>query len=260
MFDDNTGTKWEAADHETPWIAYEFPDDETHVVTTYSVTSAADTVADDPKTWELQGSEDGPDVAEEDLNWVTLDSRTGQEFEQRYETRFYEFDNDTAYHRYRFLVTEAGDDPSFQISELELFEEGTPVFSVDDAVFGRGEHQFEYSGGWTGHTFDHMTTRYNGSSSWSNLPGESFSFTFVGSRIRLFGIVDPKHGIGAVTVNGNAAGAADFYGPSTGYNRLVYESPWLCPGEHTVTVTVSGDKHPSATDLFSSVDRIQVIP
>jgi len=260
VFDDNTATKWEAADHATPWIAYEFAEDETYVVVTYSVSVAGDILADDPRSWELQGSEDGPDVAPEDLAWTTLDAQTDQTFEARYHTRFYSFSNDVPYHRYRFLVTEAGADPSFQISELQFFEEGTPVVSIDDSVSGMGLEQFDYSDGWTGRTVDAMTRRYHGTSSWNNTAGESVTFRFEGSRARVFGVLDPKHGIGSVTMNGVPAGSADFYGSTTVYNQLVYESPWLCPGTHELTITVAGDKRPASSDIYASLDRIQIVP
>ena len=260
VFDDNTGTKWTLSGDPAPWIAYEFGDDEVYIVTTYSLTAAGDILANDPRSWELQGSEDGSEVAPEDLAWTTLDTQTEQTFEARYQTRFYSFSNDVPYRRYRLLASETGSVPSFQISELQLFEDGTPVFSVDDAVEGGGLEQFDYSEGWTGRTVDNMTSRYAGTSSWSNATGQSVTFRFEGSSVRLFGILDPKHGIGSVTMNGDAAGHADFYGNATGYNRLVYESPWLCPGTHDITITVAGDKHPASTDFFASLDRIQVVP
>ena len=262
VFDDNTGSKWVVSANATPWIAYEFAGSDAHAVKAYAVTAAGDGVegnlTSDPTSWELQGSNDASDATAQ--NFHTLDTRQAQRFASRYHTEVYSVENDAAYHRYRLLVTANGGLPVFQLAELELFGAGTPVFSVDNGAHGDLEHQFNFSDGWGGHTVDNASERYDGSSSWSNVPGESFSVSFVGSQIRLYGVKDPKHGLLGISVDGGAEVLVDLYGDSTSYNELVYTSPSLCPEPHLLEGRVTGEKNPQATDVFVSVDRVQVVP
>jgi hypothetical protein len=262
VFDDNTGSKWVVSANSTPWIAYEFSGSDSHAVKAYAITAAGDGVegnlTSDPTSWELQGSND-PSAATT-LNFTTLDSRPGANVRKPLSHR-------GVFGRKRHCIPPlslAGDDQRratrFQLAELELFGAGTPVFSVDNGARGDLEHQFNYSDGWGGHTVDNASERYNGSSSWSNVAGESFSVTFVGSQVRLYGVKDPKHGLLGISVDGSAEVLVDLYGASTTFNELVYTSPRLCPEPHLLEGRVTGEKNPQATDVFVSVDRVQVVP
>lgn len=261
-FDEHSGTSWQSQSSEA-WLAYEFPGQAAHVATSYRLTSTGmppdGQAFGDPTGWELQGSND-PRCAD-NLEWVTLDTRADQTFSARYEARTYSFENTTAFHRYRLNITSSGSAPSVRLAELELFSPGTPLFNVDDAAVGTAEHQFHYSGGWTGHSFDNNSERFDGTTSWCNQPGESATVDFVGSQVRLFGVTDPGHGIVGVSVDGGDEVEVDLYaaGPTT-FNRLVYQSPNLCPGSHSIRVSVTGKKNPASTGIYASLDRLQVVP
>ena len=86
---------------------------EPRVVNKYSLTSANDAAARDPKAWVLTGSNDG-------TTWEELDSREGESFSSRYLTREYNVDNDVAYKYYRLSVTENNGDGLFQLAEWRL--------------------------------------------------------------------------------------------------------------------------------------------
>lgn len=60
----------------------------------YTLTSANDAPDRDPTDWQLLGSNDGE-------NWVLLDTRTGEVFTERFQTKRYEFDTETLYTHYR---------------------------------------------------------------------------------------------------------------------------------------------------------------
>jgi NedA-like, galactose-binding domain len=64
-FDDNPTTKWCVNNSSTPTITYQLTSAQT--ITSYSVTSANDHNERDPKSWTLQGSNDG-------TSWTTLDT------------------------------------------------------------------------------------------------------------------------------------------------------------------------------------------
>lgn len=71
---------------------------EAQVLGAYSITSANDSQDRDPYTWTVAGSNDKE-------NWVTLDSKDGQVFAERYLKKLYSVENTEAYLYYRLQVT-----------------------------------------------------------------------------------------------------------------------------------------------------------
>ncbi|MDR6941026.1 PKD domain-containing protein [Mucilaginibacter pocheonensis] len=76
----------------------------------YTLISANDSPDRDPKTWSLQGSEDG-------IKWITLDSRTNITFASRFERKLYHFNNNVAYKSYRLNVKANNGSRDFQMAE-----------------------------------------------------------------------------------------------------------------------------------------------
>ncbi|MFY0580894.1 discoidin domain-containing protein [Cystobacter fuscus] len=110
-FDDDSLTKW-LAFQSTPWIRYQLSGG-AKTVKMYTLTSANDFPGRDPRSWSLQGSNDGS-------TWVTLDTRTGQDFPWRYQTRAFAVNNNTAYSQYRLQINETHGDSITQLAEIEL--------------------------------------------------------------------------------------------------------------------------------------------
>ncbi|MGH3881454.1 MAG: ThuA domain-containing protein [Actinophytocola sp.] len=122
-------TKWLAFEP-TGWVAYELG--EPAAVTKYALTSANDAATRDPKNWALQGSQDGS-------TWTDLDTRTDEEFAERFQRREFEVDNTTSYAHYRLNITENAGANLTQLAELSLYTadsapppEPTPQESVVD--------------------------------------------------------------------------------------------------------------------------------
>jgi type 1 glutamine amidotransferase len=84
------------------------------VVDRYALTSANDFDGRDPQDWTLQGSQDGN-------TWTDLDSRAGEDFPQRFQTKEYKFSNGTAYQFFKLDITRNAGDPLIQLAELRLF-------------------------------------------------------------------------------------------------------------------------------------------
>jgi hypothetical protein len=258
-FDDNTGTKWVVDAKPSAWIAYAFAASVAHVVKTYTLASPNDGASEsDPTSWEFQGSNDrssgGP------VNWTTLDTRRNQ-LSIGHATRTFSIDNAAAYHQYRLLITANGGSPYIQLAELQLFGNGTPVFSVDDGVTGGVMHHFNYSQRWE-HTAGDVQTlplKYGLSSTWTRVAGEYVTFAFRGSQIKLYGVKHPQHGIVAVSVDEGSETEIDLYGPIQ-TNVLIYTSPVLCVGLHQLKARVTGKKNEASSNVFVSIDRAQVIP
>ena len=118
LIDKNTETKY-LTFHGQGWIQFNAP--EKYVVTKYTVTSANDSPERDPASWTLKASNDL-------ANWVTIDSRSGQSFDNRFQKKEYTFTNNSAYTAYRLYMT-CKSGSTLQLSEWELFgvsESGTP--------------------------------------------------------------------------------------------------------------------------------------
>jgi hypothetical protein len=109
LFDDDSGTQvtFRTA---TPWLAYQLPGDGA-TVWYYTLTSG--THGDDPRSWTLRGSADG-------AQWTVLDSRQGETFRWRRQTRPFKVANPGAYRRYRLDITENSGGDTVTLAEVEL--------------------------------------------------------------------------------------------------------------------------------------------
>jgi len=121
-FDGQTSTKWFNANAgNTGWLRYYFGGPVQRVIR-YDLTSANDVPGRDPKNWQFQGSQNG-------VTWTTLDTRAGETFPNRFQTKQYPFSNTTAYAYYRLNVTaNNGDATGIQLAELSFTD--APVIST----------------------------------------------------------------------------------------------------------------------------------
>ncbi len=95
LVDGEPGTKWLAFEP-TGWV--EFDLDKPIKLMTYALTSANDYDERDPKDWTLQGSTDGKD-------WETVDTRTGETFSERFQTKSYDLAQPAEYRHFRLDIT-----------------------------------------------------------------------------------------------------------------------------------------------------------
>ncbi|MET8567568.1 glycoside hydrolase N-terminal domain-containing protein [Streptomyces sp. NPDC004783] len=88
------------------------------VVTSYTLTAAADRPQDDPGRWVLEASQDGS-------VWVTLDTQDpGAPFAGRGASRTLRFTNSTAYRSYRLTLTPGASSTGLQIAQIALEGQG----------------------------------------------------------------------------------------------------------------------------------------
>jgi len=114
--DGDVNSKW-LAFQPTGWVNLTFAKATT--VKRYALTSANDAPERDPRDWEFQGSNDGS-------TWTTLDTKTGQDFAQRFQTRVFDIANTTAYTVYRLNITAVHGAGLLQLAELRL-SDGSPA-------------------------------------------------------------------------------------------------------------------------------------
>jgi predicted alpha-1,2-mannosidase len=125
VFDGDKGTKW-LTFAATGWVQARLASP--LAVGTYALTSANDVPARDPVDWRLQGSTDG-------TTWTTIDTRTGQSFPARGETREFTVADPQPYSYYRLTVDANGGAPIVQLAELELADPAVPTPVPADGAF-----------------------------------------------------------------------------------------------------------------------------
>lgn len=112
LIDNDLNSKFLADYSSDFWMQQELA--ESRVVLKYSLTSGNDAPDRDPVDWEFSGSQDGS-------TWTVLDTRTGQSFAERNQTKDFAVDSDDAYKYYRLSVTANGGSGAIQISEWRIY-------------------------------------------------------------------------------------------------------------------------------------------
>ena len=113
-FDQSLDTKWFASGTQTPWLSYRFAGTTTRVVTSYNIASANDVPQRDPRSWVLEGSNNGS-------TWTALNTQTNQTFATRKLLKSYTVASSAGYNQYRLRVTANNGSADFQLSEVQLF-------------------------------------------------------------------------------------------------------------------------------------------
>ncbi|WP_432011741.1 GH92 family glycosyl hydrolase [Streptomyces cucumeris] len=110
LVDGELTSKWLVFE-KTAWLEFEVSEPVKAV--RYALTSANDAPGRDPKDWTLKGSADGS-------HWTALDSREGESFSSRRQTREFGFDNSTGYRHFRLEITRNAGDDLVQLAEVQL--------------------------------------------------------------------------------------------------------------------------------------------
>jgi hypothetical protein len=129
--------------------------------------------------------------------------------------------------------------------------------SVDANTTGTGSGQFAYSSGWglaTG-----ISDMYAGTANWSTTTGSTAAFAFTGNEIALHAVRDTDQEMIAVSVDGGAETTVDDYASSRNAAGIVWTSPSLATGTHTLKVRVTGQHNALSTGYNVALDSVDVI-
>lgn len=110
LIDNDEATKY-LTFHNAAWV--QFHANGNFIVERYELTSANDNPQRDPFSWTLQGSNDG-------ASWITIDSRSGEDFQDSFQTRSFEFNNTKSFSYYRLNFTN-NSSSVLQLGEIELY-------------------------------------------------------------------------------------------------------------------------------------------
>lgn len=131
--------------------------------------------------------------------------------------------------------------------------------TVDDAVEGSGFDSFNYVGSGWQHCAAWGSDLYDQTNSWDNVTNDYVTVEFQGIQIKFYGVKDPKHGIGAVSIDGGNETNIDFYSATRAGNQLMWTSPVLANGNHVFKLRVTGTKNASSTDYWVVPDRVDIL-
>jgi hypothetical protein len=129
------------------------------------------------------------------------------------------------------------------------------VTRVNDHTTGTGVNEFEFAGSWGTNT---NPTAYQQDVTFSMGTDDYYQVRFNGTKVQLYSEIQPVAGIMGVSIDGGPETMVDAYSPADIGNVLVYTSPELAAGPHTLKVRVTGTKNPDGVGYWIVADRVDI--
>lgn len=120
---------------------------------------------------------------------------------------------------------------------------------------GVGENLFRYTGSWT-QTNDSSAS--GGTTHSTTVAGPTSSMTFYGNGFSLLGAKAPSYGQATISIDGGAPVTIDEYATGPAAQQIVYTSPALSLGRHTVTIAPTGTKNTASSGTKFSMDGLHI--
>jgi hypothetical protein len=131
------------------------------------------------------------------------------------------------------------------------------TLSINDNTLGTGQNQFNYTGTWS---FGSQSGAFNSDNHWSSVTNNAYQVAFNGTRVQIYSARANNHGIFAVSIDGGAETNIDLYSATRVDQTLVWTSPTLSAGNHTVRVRVTGTRNASSSGNAIVADRVDITP
>jgi hypothetical protein len=144
------------------------------------------------------------------------------------------------------------DDQLYRLHEVPVALTTTSAAQVVDDTAAT------YSGQWSAN-YD-LGLHYQDTAHFSAAPGAVATFSFTGDSIAWVGEKNNNHGYASVSIDGGTAVLVDTYAPTRHTQQLLYQRTGLAPGPHTITITVTSQKRPAATNTYQDVDAFIIGP
>ncbi|MGO4691446.1 NosD domain-containing protein [Glaciibacter sp. 2TAF33] len=121
-------------------------------------------------------------------------------------------------------------------------------------IIGAASSDIAYDGAWRSTA---STKDQSGAIRFLSSAG-SASYTFTGTSVGWVTRLTSSSGISTVSIDGAVVATVDGYAAETAYRQLAYATDTLAPGQHTITVTRTGQKNPASTGTNTIVDAFGV--
>ena len=141
------------------------------------------------------------------------------------------------------------------VEEAAVATTADGIVTIENNVFGSGLFELSYGENWR---HSKRTIESGGTNSYCGIPDDAVTLRFQGRQVRFFGIVEANHGIGAISLDGGPETTVDEYYTQR-ESRLLWESPPLGDGEHTVSLRATGHMNPLSRYIWTTVDRFEVV-
>lgn len=128
--------------------------------------------------------------------------------------------------------------------------------TVNDHTIGTGNNQFEFVGSWGTNA---NGTAYQSDVTFSETTNDYYQVRFYGTQIELYSEKSNLMGIVGVSIDGGSETMVDTYAATQSGNQLVYTSPTLTAGQHTLKVRLTGTKNASSSAFWHVADRVDII-
>ncbi|MBD7915643.1 DUF1533 domain-containing protein, partial [Clostridium sp. Sa3CUN1] len=146
-------------------------------------------------------------------------------------------------------------DFNFVLDSIEVINEKTTVEIIEPGKYEQDNINISYKGSWN----NQNSPSYSGGSAMlSNKIGDTITFQFNGTGIKLYSYKAYICGIAKVTID-NETYSIDTYSPSAIAKALILDKNDLVPGNHTVTIEITNTKNTSAKDFNFVLDSIEVL-
>lgn len=131
-------------------------------------------------------------------------------------------------------------------------------YLVDNLIIGSGPRQFSYYGKWT--KDGERGEALGGSEHRSANPGDYFSLSFTGSRLKWYASKENNRGIAAVSIDGGQEMFIDQYTYAAVplHRRLLFDSGVLSGDFHRFQVRVTGEKNEKSTGISVNHDYVEI--
>jgi O-glycosyl hydrolase len=136
---------------------------------------------------------------------------------------------------------------TFVVTAVSLTPPAKSIFA--DAVL-QAENRFQYSKKWQPRSGERTLE--------SGHANDSYSGAFVGRQAKVYGSFAADEGIAAFSVDGGAETAVDLYSPQA-RRGLMYATPLLNAGTHSIKVRVTGFKRVASSGYVVPAERIDSI-
>ena len=151
--------------------------------------------------------------------------------------------------------------PATQVAVVQRGSPAAPAnlrTMIDDSDTNASVNGFRYFGHWE-HVSKRNDGRALGTSSRSFHPGDLAIVTFDGTQVRLYGVLGVKGGYALASIDRRPMKEPiDFYAPGVRTGSLVYTSPVLPQGVHTLALAVAGEHQKQSTGGFVNIDYATV--
>ena len=163
-------------------------------------------------------------------------------------------------HTIEVRVTGAGNAQSSDVvvalDRFDVIDEGGPAVPSSLGAGTYDDTALLYGGSWN---TSNGPAKFNSGDHYSQSINATASASFTGTQVKLTGAKASHHGIAGFRIDNEKEVLVDLYSAVRQDQALIYASPVLPKGLHTITVRVTGGKNAQSSDTVIALDRLDIV-